>query len=243
MSETLRIAELDFEVRRSKRRRTLGLTVDRAGELVVHAPTDTNEPDVRRWVESKLLWVHRKLLLKEEHPYVAHRLDFVSGESVSYLGRAYRLKIVERQREPLRLDGEWFWLRRCGPEQAAGYFRQWFIDTGTPWLERRVKAWKRKTGTNPSGIVVSDLGYNWASCGKDNVVRFNWCLLQLPVRLVDYIIAHELTHLTERNHSYAFWKALENALPDWRMRKDEIEATWENHAALGSANLERQAKP
>ena len=74
MNETLHIGDLDFEIRRSNRRKTLGLTVDRAGELVVHAPTETADGDLRRWVESKLLWVHRKLLQKSELTGNHHRL-------------------------------------------------------------------------------------------------------------------------------------------------------------------------
>jgi predicted metal-dependent hydrolase len=239
MSETLRIADLDFEIRRSNRRKTLGLTVDRAGELVVHAPTEAGEADLARWVESRLLWVHRKLLLKEEQAGPAQCLDFVSGESISYLGRAYRLKVVEQQREGLHLEGEWFRLRSCAPEQAVRRFRHWFIETGTPWLERRVGMWQRKTGPEPAGIVIGDLGYHWGSCGRDGTIRFNWCLLQLPVPLVDYIIVHELTHLAEKNHSSRFWRTLERALPDWKARKDELETSWGNHASLGSANLEQ----
>ena len=237
MSETLRFAAMDFEVRRSGRRKTLGVTVDRAGELVVHVPADTPEAVLRRWVESKLLWVHRKQLLKEEQAGLAHHLEFVSGETISYLGRTYRLKIAEDQPEALRLEGEWFRLRPCVPDEAASLFRRWFIDAGTPWLKRRVRSWQRKTGTAPSRIIMGDLGYRWGSCSRDGTVRFNWCLLQLPVRLIDYIIAHELTHLAEPSHSPRFWQALERALPDWRARKHDLDASWGNHAVLGTANL------
>ena len=75
-----------------------------------------------------------------------------------------------------------------------------------------------------------------------NRLRFNWCLLQLPGRLVDYIIVHELTHLAERSHDLPFWQALERALPDWQGRQAEIKAAWGSHAVLGSANLNRGAK-
>ncbi len=242
MSETLHIGDLDFEIRRSNRRKTLGLTVDRAGELVVHAPTETTNGDLRRWVESKLLWVHRKLLQKAELTGTHHRLEFVSGESIFWLGNAYRLKLVEHQKEPLVLDGEWFRLRRCSPEEALIHFRQWYIDTGTPWLHKRVKSWQRKTGTAPENIVIGDLGYRWGSCSKDATLRFNWCLLQLPVRLVDYILVHEMTHLAVRNHSPVFWKALDRALPDWKTRKLELEANWGDHAVLGTTTLKHQER-
>lgn len=240
MNETLHIGDMDFEVRRSTRRKTLGLTVDRAGELVVHAPDGTTKADLERWVESKLLWVHRKLLLKEEQAGLSHQLEFISGEAISYLGRNYRLKVVDCQEQPLCFDGQWFLLRRRDRGGAVEHFRQWFVDTGTPWVQKRVKAWEPKTGTSPSRVIVEDLGYRWGSCGKNEVLYFNWRLLQLPVRLVDYVLVHEMIHLIERNHTEGFWRALERVLPDWRIRKDQIESDWSLHAALGTADARRE---
>jgi predicted metal-dependent hydrolase len=55
------------------------------------------------------------------------------------------------------------------------------------------------------------------------VILFNWKLLQLPVRLADYVIVHELIHLVEPNHGSGFWRALEGAMPDWRERKEALD--------------------
>ena len=99
MSETLEVGGLTFEVRRSPRRKTLGLTVDRGGELRLHAPENTTEHELTRWTRSKLLWVHRALARKEALAPKVRAPEFVSGENFSYLGRNYRLKIVrERSR-------------------------------------------------------------------------------------------------------------------------------------------------
>jgi predicted metal-dependent hydrolase len=226
MSETLQIADLEFEVRRSSRRKTLGLTVDRAGELVVHAPDAASEDDLRRWVGRKLLWVHQKLALKEKLAGASREPEFVSGESIFYLGRNYRLRLVETQDAPLRFDGHWFLLRQKDRVDAPQHFRGWYSATGTQWLRKRVAAWESRTGASPLRIVLSDLGFRWGSCGKNHVLHFNWRLLQLPVRLVDYVIVHELVHLNERGHSPAFWKALDRVLPDWRERRSELDSSW-----------------
>ena len=69
---------------------------------------------------------------------------------------------------------------------------------------------------------MRDLGFRWGSCGKNGVLFFNWRLLQLPIRLIDYIIVHELMHLQEPHHSREFWQALDRALPTWRQLKDAL---------------------
>jgi hypothetical protein len=233
MNETLSIADLEFEVRRSARRKTLGLTVDRAGDLVVHAPHSATEEELRRWVGRKLVWVHQKLALKKELTGAIQHPDFVSGESIFYLGRNYRLKLVGDQDEPLRFDGQWFHLRRADRPDATQHFRRWYVGTGIPWLRKRVAAWQPRVDAAPTRVSVGDLGFRWGSCGKNGVLHFNWRLLQLPVRLVDYVIVHELVHLQERNHTARFRRIMDRVLPDWRQRKSELESGWQSYVAFG----------
>jgi len=223
MNETLLIADLEFEVRRSERRKTLGLTVDRAGELVIHAPHTATEDELRRWVGRKLVWVYQKLAIKKELTGEIRAPEFVSGETIFYLGRSYRLKLVREQETALRFDGQWFRLREADRDDAVQHFRRWYVDTGGRWLRERVAAWQRKVHAVPTRVSVCDLGYRWGSSGKNGVLRFNWRLLQLPVRLVDCVLVHELVHLLERNHTAEFRKIMDRVLPDWRERESELE--------------------
>lgn len=232
MTESLHIADLDFEVRRSPRRRTLSLTVDRAGELVVHAPESTGEEPLRRWIGSKLLWVHRKLAEKQNLQPRRRPVEFVTGESIFYLGRSYRLRLVECQSVPVEIDGEWFLLRRDDQAQAAAHFRRWFIQTGSRWLSARAEALLPRIGGEDVTVKVGDLGFRWGSCGRKGVVHLNWRLLQLPVHLIDYVVAHELVHRIERHHTPAFWKVLERAMPDCRAREVELEREWHFYVAF-----------
>lgn len=232
MTQTLQLGGLDFEVRRSNRRRTLGLTVDRAGELVAHVPMETSADELSRWVGKKLLWVHRKLALKEEAAPRMCAPEYVSGEAFSYLGRRYRLKLVERQEHPLQFDGTRFTLRRDA-RPAEPHFRNWYVTTGADWLKRRVETLSARTASKPRRVEVRDLGFRWGSCGRNGVVNFNWKLLQLPVRLADYVIAHELAHLREGHHGPEFWATLGRAMPDWQKRKDALVSQAKDYLVFG----------
>ena len=146
MTETLRVGELTFEVRRSLRRRTLGLTVDRGGDLLIHAPETFAVADLHRWTKSKLLWVYRKLALKAEASPKVRTPEYVSGEAFNYLGRSYRLKVIAEQKEPLRFDGKRFHLRNDARADAATHFHRWYVSTGTDWLKARADLLARKIG-------------------------------------------------------------------------------------------------
>ncbi|OGH59589.1 MAG: metal-dependent hydrolase [Candidatus Lindowbacteria bacterium RIFCSPLOWO2_12_FULL_62_27] len=232
MTETLEVGGLVFEVRRSVRRKTLGLTVDRGGELVVHAPAKADAVELARWTNRKLLWVHRKLALKEEAVPKLQAPEYVSGEAFCYLGRRFGLKVVEKQERPLHFDGNRFMLRRDA-RPAEEHFRRWYVETGTDWIRRRVERLSSRAASNPPRIEVRDLGFRWGSCGKNDILYFNWKVLQLPVRLVDYIILHELVHLREGHHGPEFWKALGRAVPDWQKRKDALARKAKDYLVFG----------
>lgn len=235
MTEQLEIAGLKFSVRRSPRRKTLELVVDRAGDLVAYAPAETPDSELSHWISSKLLWVHQKLAQKRALVGTVHPPEFVSGESIFFLGRSYRLRVVESARAPLQLDGEWFVLRARSRAKAAAHFQRWYIDHGASWLKERSRDLERLTGQTPSMVVVGDLGFRWGSCGRNRALYFNWRLLQLPVRLIDYVVIHEQMHLLHHNHSPAFWQALGCVLPDWQERKDELQFEWGRYVRFALA--------
>jgi len=222
--ETLELSNLVFEVRRSPRRATLGLTVDRGGELVIHAPESSDRDELARWTRSKLIWVHRKLLDKTEVLPQVREPEFVSGESFSYLGKNYRLKVLRAAKEPFSFDGKNFVLGESALSNAADHFRLWYVHAGSRWLRERVNLLSRRLGVKAKRVHVRDLGYRWGSCGKNGAIYFNWKILQLSARVTDYVIAHELAHLLEPHHGPELWRILDRSLPDWRVRCEELKA-------------------
>jgi len=103
-------------------------------------------------------------------------------------------------------------------------------------MSGQTEVWHPRVGVAPSRVSLGDLGYRWGSCGKNAVVYFNWRLLQLPVRLVDYVIVHELVDLLEHNHTREFWRIMDRVLPDWRDRKTAMESGWQSYVAFGIAD-------
>ncbi|MBS1911111.1 MAG: M48 family metallopeptidase [Bacteroidetes bacterium] len=219
----LHLDGLAFRVRRSPRRRTLALTVERDGELVVSAPESESMERLERWVRSRLLWAHRTLARRNALQAGARRPEFVPGESFSYLGQNHMLRIVHSLPVPLQFDGWRFLLRENERGRAHDHFRLWYTAAGRTWLPERCARLARLACARPARIVVRDLGFRWGSCGRNGAIYFHWRLMQLPVRLADYVIVHELTHLAEHHHGPAFWAALERALPDWRERKEQLD--------------------
>lgn len=159
MSEALEVGGLRLVVRRSERRRTIGLTVDRTGDVILSAPSAADSTQLSKWVSRKLIWIHRKLASRA--PLAAHRSqpEFVAGESFAYLGRWYPLALVAEQSEPLSWDGVRFHLRRAARPAAREHFRRWYVRNGTTWAENRVTALVRRVGANTTDLKLRELGF------------------------------------------------------------------------------------
>ncbi|MBF8221461.1 M48 family metallopeptidase [Halomonas sp. 328] len=217
----LAVNDLTLEVRESSRRKTLEITVDRDGELVIAAPTGTDERLLRDFVIEKRLWIYRKLAEKAEHRRRLPHKEYINGEGFLYLGRSYRLKRVlqEEQDAPLKLVAGRFQLREDALNDAREHFVRWYSDRASDWLTTRVQEHARRMGVEPAGVKVQDLGYRWGSCGKGNRVYFHWKTILLPRHIAEYVVVHELVHLHEPHHTPAFWRRLERAMPDYEQRK------------------------
>lgn len=215
--KTLVLDDLTFEIRESDQRRTMEIVVDRDGSLVLASPPGVAVEALEAFAEDNLLWIYTKLLEKEAQARPRARKEYVSGEGFYYLGRSYRLKLVERERgqAPLRLYQSRFELRRDAVPQAREHLIQWYTVHLRPILDRQITALAPRIGVEPEGVTVQDLGYRWGSRGRKRHLYFHWRVAMLPHRMIEYIAAHELVHLLERSHSAAFWERLERVIPDY----------------------------
>ncbi len=217
--ETLTVDDLAFELRRSSRRRSVQVTVDRGGELVLSAPDDCPIATMEDFVREKRFWIYTKLAEKEALRATGARKEYVSGEGFPYLGRSYRLLLIPSQPVPLKLEHGRFKLRRAEASRGREHMVRWYTSHARPWLRRTVERWQSRLAVKPTEVIVQDLGYRWGSCGKGERLYFHWRSILLPPRIVEYIVAHELVHLHEPHHTAEFWTRLERAMPDFAQRK------------------------
>jgi hypothetical protein len=216
----MRVDDLEFAIRRSARRRTIQITVERSGELVLSAPPDVTLEQLRAFVMEKRFWIYIRLAEKDRLQRLVPRKEFVSGEGFLYLGRSHRLKLVDMQDAPLKLVNGRFTLRRDALPGAREHFIHWYSQRARVWLSGRVAEYQSRMEAHPAGIKVQDLGYRWGSCGKGDWLYFHWKSILLPPRIAEYVVVHEIAHLHEPHHTPAFWLRVERAMPDYTQRKD-----------------------
>jgi predicted metal-dependent hydrolase len=217
---TLAVGDLSVEVRFSPRRRTVGLTVERDGSVTVSAPEGSDLAAIEAFVHQKRPWLYRKLAEKKALQRPAVEKQYISGEGFLYLGRSYRLLVVEEQEVPLKLEAGRFQLRRSETEAGRKCFVHWYGAHAGPWLKRRVETFAPRIGVAPTGLEIRDLGHRWGSCSKSGKLNFHWATILLPASIVEYVVVHELAHLVEANHTPDFWLRVERTMPDYEQRKE-----------------------
>lgn len=216
---TITIDDLEFELRESAQRRSLQVTVDRDGDLILLAPSDCDAATLEGFVREKRSWIYRKLAEKEllRQPVAARQ--YVSGEGFPYLGRNYRLLLVDKQDVPVKLEDGRFKILGSAAIDGRRHMVRWYEDHAERWLADRVDRFAGRVGVSPSAVAVRDLGYRWGSCGKGEKLYFHWRAILLPPRIIEYIVVHELVHLREAHHTPDFWLLVERAMPDFLARK------------------------
>ena len=220
---------IEYEVRRSPRRRkTVEITVD-GGGVRVAAPARTPDSELRAVVRKRAPWILRHA---SEAMLEAAPKRFVSGETLPYLGRNVRMVVTTGDvRWPeVRLDHWRF--RIVVPESMDDVVRfesirravvRWYRARAAERLPVSVERWWPRLGHGErSRVLIRDQRQRWGSCSPDGTLRFNWRAMMLVPALIEYIIVHELAHLTHRNHSPNFWGLLSKAMPDAQERRKRL---------------------
>lgn len=212
---------IDFRFRRG-RRRTIGLKIDAHG-LAIAAPSRTPWREIEAFARRQERWIVRKL----EQWTAAERpppLQGHSGERLPIHGADVMLE-VRAGRKAVALEGERLVVTLRDPTRAAGVrslLVQWLKTHTMELLAPRVAHYAARIGSKVPALDVSRARTQWGVCTASGRIRLSFRLAHLAPELADYVVAHEIAHLVELNHSKSFWRLVETLYPDWRAARQRI---------------------
>ncbi|MET9567806.1 SprT family zinc-dependent metalloprotease [Streptomyces virginiae] len=232
--DRLAVDGLVLAVRVSPRRKRFALTVELDAEVTLHAPQGRPAADAADFVRAHRSWLVGKQALRERTRPLNPSKRLVEGEVFRYLGRTYRLTVEADRPEDgtVRLVAGRLVLSAAqaeDPVQGRSALVGWYCRVGREWAGGRIQPWAARMGVAEPMLDVADLGGRWGSYlppgGEDGVgrMRLGWPLFQLPMHLVDYVIAHELAHVRVAGHGTDFWQLLGRALPEYEERRAELD--------------------
>ena len=223
--EKIEIKDISVQVKRSPRRKTVELTVERDGSIILYVPENAARENLEVLIKAKLLWIYQRLGRKDEELHQFPEKEFVSGEGFYYRGRKYRLKLVDEiipslNNEKLKFLNGRFWMHRDLAPKGHDIFVAWYTHRAVEWVSRRIHLLQGRVGVKSDLTEIRDLGFRWGSCSEKGKLFFHWRLILLPPERIDYLILHELVHLHEHNHSPLFYERLKRAVPEYEHHEE-----------------------
>ena len=209
-------------VLRRARRRTIGLTIDHRG-LRVGAPPRASLREVESLILQHREWVAQKLdeWRSRRRP---EALAIIDGASLPLLGQSLQLRLA--------LGGNRaFWnvhgaptLTLClrSPEHAGRLLEKTLRERARALFAERLAHFAEQLALTVPPLALSAARTRWGSCSLKTGIRLNWRLIHFPPEIVDYVVAHELAHLREMNHSPRFWSVVGQLYPDYQAARSEL---------------------
>ena len=222
---------IEYQVRRSPRRKkTVQITVDGTG-VQVAAPVTTLDDEIQAMVRKRAPWILQNAA--DAQLAVAPK-RFVSGETLPYLGKNVRMvfETTDLRFPQVRFD---HWRFRIAVpsmmpddqrrERIRNAIVAWYRLRAAVRMEAGVAKWWPRFGEGERPrILIRDQRQRWGSCAPDGTLRFNWRVAMLAPALAEFVVVHELAHLSVKNHSPEFWALVTAALPDAQDRRRKLRA-------------------
>jgi len=210
------------------RRRSIGFIVGPEG-LSVNAPKWVGLRDIEIALQEKAAWILRKLREQQERAQRLHaaKVDWRDGTTIPFLGDTVIIVLDPRttgavlNTESAALPGVPHLTLHIGlphtatPAQIRDAVQSWLQRQARRVFEERCQLFTQRLGVRYTRLSLSSAQTRWGSASADGSIRLNWRLIHFALPTIDYVVAHELAHLREMNHSPRFWDVVRSVLPDY----------------------------
>ncbi|MCL2707005.1 MAG: M48 family metallopeptidase [Dehalococcoidia bacterium] len=204
-----------YTLRRSKSARYARLRISADGGLIITLPQHYHMSRAEEIILDKKRWIKKRLEMVQ-----MSRLLYADNNHVQYLGRTLSIhsRTTLTLKATVQLAGEALILDLPASAQGTrAIVTAWLRTQAQSIIPPLVAQHSQRMNITYSHVRISTARTRWGSCSLRGTLNFNWKLIMLPVEIIEYVVVHELCHLSEMNHSPNFWKLVEQYCPDWRV--------------------------
>lgn len=220
MKQQSLLRSFEYDVIRS-RRKTLSIVV-KEGQVQVRAPLRAPMYWIREFVEEKSRWIQRQVL--EQRQKLNERLVINQGRKITFLGKSRSIQVIRSKQSRVEIDQFYLYLYAPdrNPLKLEKLFYQWLQRQAKEYMSTRTIKTARQLGLEKrlGNIMFRKTKTKWGHCCHDGTIQYNWLAMMAPKEVVDYLIAHETSHLKYMDHSERFWRTVESVCPDYLELRD-----------------------
>ena len=210
-----------LKVIKTERKRTASISV-KDSIVLVTVPRTLSKDKVHEIVRKKKKWIQDKLNYYAQTQNLSKTKEYVSGEGFAYLGRNYRLKVLNGKLKEVQFkNGKLVvhipkeYSKRKKENTVKKFLEEWYQERALVKLQEKTKRLARKVGVEPKSVTIKSYKGRWGSCNTKQELFFNWNIIIAPNRIVDYVVLHELVHIIHHDHGKAYWKLLKSVSPEY----------------------------
>jgi len=201
--------------------KNITLRVKPNGEVSLTAPKDTSSEHIEYILNKREKWIHKKIEFFANTKKSTK--EYVSGEDFKYLGKSYRLKVIESKEEKTKLQRgylEIYIKNRDDLDKKKRLVYEWYYEKALLHFFNTLQELNKIVKKDIKSVKIRDMKTRWGSCNSyKSYINLNLELIKKPKKCIEYVIFHELAHLIYPNHSKDFYNYLTLYMPDWEERK------------------------
>lgn len=196
---------------RSSKRKSVGIQVLPNAHVKVTVPTLYPKFLVNHILKEKDDWIRQA-----QQRMLARQATVLADGHYLYLGKEYQLELHPGQKELVSLSNDKISVATPSKKFIKTYLTSWYKQEARRIISARVTYYAKIAGLEFKSVAITSAETRWGSCSSNKTLNFNWKLVMAPLEVIDYVIAHELAHLTEMNHSRNFWETVRRMYPLYR---------------------------
>lgn len=196
---------------RSPKRKSVGIQVLKDARVKVTIPFFLPKFYVNKILQEKEAWIR-----DARQKMLAHQATVLADDMYLYLGKTYHAELHPGQKELVQITGSNISFATSNQKFIKTYLTSWYKQQARKIIVARVNLYAKKASLSFTSIGITGAETRWGSCSSNKTLNFNWKLIMAPLEVIDYVVAHELAHLTELNHSRDFWETVRKIYPLYR---------------------------
>ena len=219
MLESVKIVRKDVK--------NITLKVRPNGEAILTTPKAASDEHIKFIIKKRAKWIAKKREFFAS--FKTPQKEYVSGEDFRYLGRSYRLKVVQSKEERVKLQRgylELFVKDKSDLKRKENLIYEWYHEKATLYFFNILQEFNKIVKQDIKSVKIRQMKTRWGSCNPyKSYINLNIELIKKPRACIEYVVFHELVHLLHPDHSKKFYDYLTLYMPDWQKRKEILERT------------------
>lgn len=213
-----------FEVKH-KNRTSIGITIDGYGSVEVQAPKGLSDENILQVLEANWDQILLKITEMKERLSGPKQRDYEQGENFLYLGRTYPIKILQDTsitQDHVRFQGDTLliYVKELEDEKIKQALKRYYFQQCRALVEKSISKYQNNFKTKPKSIRITDSKTTWGTCDSNLQLTFNWRLAMAPLKVIDYVVVHEMCHMVHLNHDRSFWRLVGRIMPDYKEQEN-----------------------